>query len=112
MKWETIPPPPGTNIVLIPYTSGSVSKDFIKRTKTENILGLGGDAKIGITPSLNLDITINPDFAQVEVDRQITNLSRFELFFPERRQFFIENSDLFGAFGFDQINPFSPGVLV
>ena len=68
--------------------------------------GLGGDAKIAVTPGLNLDLTINPDFSQVEVDRQVTNLTRFEIFFPERRQFFLENSDLFGSFGEDQINPF------
>jgi len=66
----------------------------------------GGDVKIGVTPGLNLDLTVNPDFSQVEVDRQITNLSRFEIFFPERRQFFLENADLFGRFGFGSINPF------
>ncbi len=66
----------------------------------------GGDAKIAITPSLNLDLTVNPDFSQVEVDRQVTNLSRFELFFPERRQFFLENNDLFGTFGFPNSRPF------
>ena len=64
------------------------------------------DAKIAITSSLNLDLTINPDFSQVEVDRQVTNLSRFSIFFPERRTFFIENSDLFERFGFRQIRPF------
>ena len=74
-----------------------------KDTWTRNI---GGDAKIGITPSLNLDLTINPDFSQVEVDRQVANLSRFELFFPERRQFFLENRDLFAMFGFPNTRPF------
>ena len=47
----------------------------------------GLDAKIAINSSLNLDLTVNPDFAQAEVDEQITNLDRFELFFPEKRQF-------------------------
>ena len=55
---------------------------------------------------MNLDLTVNPDFSQVEVDKQVTNLDRFELFFPERRQFFLENSDLFGTFGFSHVNPF------
>jgi len=55
---------------------------------------------------LNLDITMNPDFAQVDVDVQQVNLTRYSLFFPERRQFFIENSDLFANFGFRQIRPF------
>jgi hypothetical protein len=53
-----------------------------------------------------LDLTINPDFSQVEVDRQVTNLDRFELFFPERRQFFLENGDLFANFGYATIRPF------
>jgi hypothetical protein len=55
---------------------------------------------------LNLDLTINPDFSQVEVDRQLTNLDRFELFFPERRQFFLENGDLFANIGYTTIRPF------
>ena len=66
----------------------------------------GFDAKVAITPALNLDLTANPDFSQVEVDRQVTNLDRFELFFPERRQFFIENSDLFSNIGFSRVRPF------
>ncbi|MBD0367114.1 MAG: hydrolase, partial [Flavisolibacter sp.] len=64
------------------------------------------DAKLAITSSLNLDLTINPDFSQVEVDKQVTNLDRFELFFPERRQFFLENADLFANFGYPTIRPF------
>jgi hypothetical protein len=67
---------------------------------------VGGDIKIAVSPALNLDLTINPDFSQVEVDRQVTNLSRFEIFFPERRQFFLENADLFGSFGNVNSRPF------
>ncbi len=67
---------------------------------------VGGDVKLSLTPSLNLDLTVNPDFSQVEVDRQVTNLDRFELFFPERRQFFLENADLFASFGYATIRPF------
>ena len=55
--------------------------------------------KIPIGSSLNLDLTINPDFSQVEVDDQIVNLTRFEISLPEKRQFFTENSDLFSDFG-------------
>jgi hypothetical protein len=55
---------------------------------------------------MNLDLTYNPDFSQVEVDRQITNIDRFELFFPEKRQFFLENSDLFSGFGYNTVTPF------
>ena len=64
------------------------------------------DAKIAVSSSLSLDLTINPDFSQVEVDRQVTNLDRFELFFPERRQFFLENADLFANVGYATIRPF------
>ncbi len=67
---------------------------------------IGGDIMFGITSSLNLDLTINPDFSQVEVDRQVTNLDRYELFFPEKRQFFLENGDLFANFAYPTIRPF------
>jgi hypothetical protein len=106
MIWDPAPPSPGKNFSVVPFLVGGRSKDFIKNTPVKNNIETGFDAKIGITPSLNLDLTVNPDFAQVEVDQQVTNLSRFELFFPERRQFFLENSDLFGSFGFRNINPF------
>ena len=102
MKWEVPAPHAGTNISLIPYTVASASKDNEKGTKT-NSINAGVDAKVAITPSLNLDLTVNPDFSTVEVDRQIINLTRFEFQFPERRQFFLENSDLFSAPGFGSI---------
>ena len=97
-----------TNISLIPYTLGNYSRDFDDETQNgpNSTMNFGGDAKIGISPSLNLDLTVNPDFSQVEVDRQVSNLDRFEIFFPERRQFFLENADLFGSFGLTRINPF------
>ncbi len=114
LKWETPPPKPGVNIALIPYATGSYTKDWKRDPNSLEVTektddwtsGFGGDAKIGITPSLNLDLTFNPDFSQVEVDRQVANLSRFELFFPERRQFFLENRDLFAMFGFPDSRPF------
>ena len=96
---------PGSNISLIPYVAGRVTRDY-DETGTNSEITVGGDAKVGLTPSLNLDLTFNPDFSQVEVDRQQTNLSRFELFFPERRQFFLENQDLFGESGFNGSRPF------
>jgi len=64
-------------------------------------------AKIPIGNSLNLDLTINPDFSQVEADEQLVNITRFELFLPEQRQFFMDNSDLFADFGNRrEANPF------
>ena len=96
----------GTNVSLIPYVTAGASKDYEAGTLTKPNYDFGGDAKIAITSGLNLDLTVNPDFSQVEVDRQVTNLDRFEIFFPERRQFFLENADLFGGFGTRSINPF------
>ncbi|MBX2840826.1 MAG: carbohydrate binding family 9 domain-containing protein [Flammeovirgaceae bacterium] len=106
LVWDAPPPSAGSNISLIPYTLGGINKDFQNESNTENRFDVGLDAKVAVTSSLNLDLTVNPDFSQVEVDRQVTNLSRFELFFPERRQFFLENSDLFGNFGLDNLRPF------
>jgi hypothetical protein len=105
LNWTDAPKRKGPNIALIPYMSSLASGErgefFSKNTPRTGL-----DAKIGLSSSLNLDLTINPDFAQVEVDEQQINLTRFSLFFPERRQFFIENSDLFSQFGFRQIRPF------
>ncbi len=106
LVWEEPPPHQGANVSVIPYLLGSADKDFQQKTPANQRFNAGFDAKVAVTPSLNLDLTVNPDFAQVEVDRQVTNLSRFELFFPERRQFFLENSDLFGSFGLNNSNPF------
>ncbi|WP_185154266.1 DUF5916 domain-containing protein [Fulvivirga sp. M361] len=99
-------PKAGTNVVLIPFITSGVSKDFEEDTSTKSTFDAGFDAKVGVTSSLNLDLTVNPDFSQVEVDRQVTNLQRFEIFFPERRQFFLENQDLFGQGGLRNTRPF------
>lgn len=112
--WDTPPPKPGANISLIPYAIGSGGLNYerngntleVEQKTTDFTPNFGGDAKIGISSGLNLDLTINPDFSQVEVDRQVPNLSRFELFFPETRQFFLENRDLFAMFGFPSTRPF------
>ncbi len=96
----------GSKVSLIPYTISSFEEDVEAGTPSDVKFNIGGDAKISITSGLNLDLTANPDFSQVEVDRQVTNLSRFEISFPERRQFFLENADLFSSFGFENINPF------
>jgi Domain of unknown function (DUF5916)/Carbohydrate family 9 binding domain-like len=104
--WNDPPPPAKINISLIPYVLGQASKDFESETKSPARGKIGLDAKVAVTSSLNLDLTVNPDFSQVEVDQQIVNLDRFELFFPERRQFFLENSDLFGRTGFPSSRPF------
>lgn len=104
--WEDRPPRARNRTAVIPYATWQASRDFTQPGGTQQVPGFGADAKVAVTSSLNLDLTLNPDFSQVEVDRQVTNLSRFSIFFPERRQFFIENSDLFSNFGFRNIRPF------
>ena len=106
MEWEEALTSSGSKVTVIPYVTAGFNKDYEEGTPADQTANIGGDAKIAITSGLNLDLTINPDFSQVEVDRQITDLSRFEIFFPERRQFFLENADLFGSNGFSNINPF------
>ena len=96
----------GANISLIPYVAGRTSKNFLENSSESLTPAVGGDAKFGIGPAMNLDLTFNPDFSQVEVDQQVTNLDRFEIFFPERRQFFLENGDLFDSFGQPRSRPF------
>ena len=98
---------PGANISLIPYILGGSTQNFEEGEEKPSLnWNVGGDMKVALTPSLNLDLTFNPDFSQVEVDRQVTNLDRFELFFPEKRQFFLENSDLFATLGTEGTRPF------
>ncbi len=91
---------------VIPYLFGGYLNDFEKNTGSIYNKDAGFDAKIGVSSSMNLDLTYNPDFAQVEVDRQVTNIERFELLFPEKRQFFLENSDLFSGYGYPTTTPF------
>lgn len=89
------------NISFIPsftYTASQQKKDDIKAQPKLSL-----DTKVAVSPSLNLDVTINPDFSQAEVDQVQLNITRFELVFPEKRFFFIENSDLFSEFGITQV---------
>lgn len=80
-----------------PYVLGSAQRDFAAGVDARQHSDWGVDAKYGVTPSLTLDLTYNTDFAQVEVDEQRTNLTRFPLFFPEKRPFFLENAGIFSA---------------
>jgi hypothetical protein len=104
--WDVPPPAAGANVSIIPYVLGGVTRNYESGAKRSYRKDIGADAKIALSSALNLDLTVNPDFSQVEVDRQVTNLDRFELFFPERRQFFLENGDLFANFGYATIRPF------
>ncbi|MFN8355581.1 MAG: DUF5916 domain-containing protein [Spirosomataceae bacterium] len=107
MRWEKPLGKPGANVSIIPYINAGSSKDFEgTNINAGDKIKVGADVKVGITPGLNLDLTVNPDFSQVEADRQVQNLTRFDISFPEQRQFFLENADLFSSFGTPEINPF------
>lgn len=106
LVWDNVPAKQKRNATLIPYSTVRTSNDFSREGSKKTSLDVGGDAKVSLTTGLNLDLTVNPDFSQVEVDALVTNLSRFNIFFPERRQFFLENADLFGDYGQFANQPF------
>src|SRR5204863_426850 len=80
-----------------PYALTGVERNYTIDAEARRRGEIGGEVKYGVTPSLTLDLTYNTDFAQVEVDEQRTNLTRFPLFFPEKRPFFLENAGIFSA---------------
>jgi len=106
LEWDKAPEKTGSNMAIVPYVSASTARDFTSTNSPENAFSAGLDAKVALSSALNLDLTVNPDFSQVEVDQQITNLTRFNIFLPERRTFFLENSDIFSSVGFPTIQPF------
>ncbi len=83
----------GRNFYLKPYISTPITRR--ESDDVDFMPEVGLDAKYGVTPGLTLDLTLNTDFAQVEADVQQINLTRFSLFFPEKRDFFLENSGVF-----------------
>jgi hypothetical protein len=90
--------PPSRRVALLtPSVLGTLQKDFRLGTPTDASAEFGADAKLGLSPSLTLDLTYNTDFAQVEADEQQINLTRFNLFFPEKRPFFLENAGTFAS---------------
>jgi hypothetical protein len=90
-------PPPARNIEVKPFLISDISTDLNASPAVRNDPGgdVGLDLKLGLTPSLTADLTVNTDFAQVEADERQVNLTRFSLFFPEKREFFLENAGLF-----------------
>jgi hypothetical protein len=93
------PPPPKPNIRFQPYvlTQYDHEQNIVPGTKYENSsVKAGADLKWAINPNTILDLTYNTDFAQADVDQQVNNVTRFSVFFPEKRQFFLENASLFG----------------
>ena len=93
-------PAASVNLEIKPYVIADLTTDHTVSPRVSNDLGgdVGLDVKYGITQGLTADITVNTDFAQVEADEQQVNLTRFSLFFPEKRDFFLENAGTY-AFG-------------
>ena len=106
LTWEKLPQKSKSNISVIPYVLGGVSKDFENNTSSESDFQMGVDGKVALTSSLNFDLTVNPNFSQVEIDEQVTNLTLFNIRLPEKRLFFLENSDIFEDFGIPPMKPF------
>ena len=104
LVFDEAPTPKKGNFNLIPFITGSVEKQAGEDSQFNASAGL--DARVSVSPTLNLDLTFNPDFSQIEVDELVTNLTRFNIFLPEQRTFFLENGDLFSDFGYSAVRPF------
>ncbi len=104
MEWDNPPAKSKGNYNLIPYVTGSINTDQGQTPTYKANAGL--DARFALTSTINADVTLNPDFSQIEVDEQVTNLTRFSIFLPEKRTFFLENSDVFSNFGVGSVRPF------
>ncbi len=104
--WDKPLPSSGPRFSLIPYITAKATQNKEAGEGFKPDANAGIDAKVILSTSMNLDLTVNPDYSQVEVDRQRTNLDRFELFFPEKRQFYLENSDLYANLGSENLRPF------
>ena len=97
---EGMDPPFKRLATVTPYVLASTARDYAAgQTAFDEDGEIGGEAKIQVTQGLTLDLTVNTDFAQVEVDDQQVNLTRFSLLFPEKRPFFLENAGLFAVGG-------------
>jgi hypothetical protein len=94
-------PKPALNLRLNPYLLYNYEKRTVNGSVIPGINApkLGGDAKWAVNAHAVLDLTFNTDFAQADVDRAVNNLTRFNVFFPERRQFFLENSGIYPSDG-------------
>ncbi len=102
------PPPPTANVQLNPYlfVDGNQTKTGSVKSDPQNNVKVGGEVKWAINSSTVLDATVNTDFAQADVDRQVVNFDRYSVFFPERRQFFLESANVFNPSITDWIRPF------
>ncbi|MEM6803636.1 MAG: DUF5916 domain-containing protein [Bacteroidota bacterium] len=102
------PPPPSANVQLIPYALVNNERRSLEGELMEESTDfkLGGELKWVTGPNSVLDFTFNTDFAQADVDRQVVNLTRFSVLFPERRQFFLEGNEIYSMAAWDELQPF------
>ncbi|MDX2283583.1 MAG: DUF5916 domain-containing protein [Bacteroidia bacterium] len=101
------PPRPSANIQLNPYLLAAAGRSTgAGASGGSTAVEAGGELKWAITPGTVLDVSVNTDFAQADVDRQVVNLERFSVLFPERRQFFLENATVFRANVTEFMQPF------
>jgi hypothetical protein len=98
------PPPPARNLQAQPYATARDERGAA--SGPARAVQFGGDLKWAITPNTVLDLTANTDFAEADVDRQVVNLTRFSVFFPEQRAFFLENAGLFRLVDGSWVEPF------
>lgn len=101
-------PPPSANVRIQPYTlfQSDKSTNSANQINNKNGVKAGGEVKWAINPRSVLDVTFNTDFAQADVDKAVNNLTRFNVFFPEGRQFFLENSGVYAGADITNIKPF------
>lgn len=104
-------PPAALSLEVKPYATAGVATDLTVSPAVTNRFerDVGVDVKYGVTPGLTLDVTYNTDFAQVEDDEQQVNLSRVSLFFPEKRDFFLEGQGIFSFGGLQSVRGGGPG---
>ncbi|MFT3701277.1 MAG: DUF5916 domain-containing protein [Agriterribacter sp.] len=100
-------PPPSLNLRINPYGLYQYSKTKTNTLVTKNTdIKFGGDVKWAVNPHAVIDATFNTDFAQADVDVAVNNLTRFNVFFPEKRQFFLENNGVFAGADISNIKPY------
>jgi len=102
---HSVAPPSQRNLKITPYVLGQARRGG-ELESSETDADVGFDVKYSVTPSLTLDLTYNTDFAQVEADERQVNLDRFNLFFPEKRPFFLENSGQFAVGNGEEVEMF------
>ena len=102
---EHLPEKSNSRFTMTPSVTANYQKD-VTNNSNQTSFKPSVDIQYNVTSSLKLDATINPDFSQIDVDQQVTNLTRFAVNFPEQRNFFLENADLFSNLGVSGVNPF------